>query len=52
MWTWESTPLHPETTTDNLPEANNSKANLMDLNMGKTEPSPAFSRLQGYLGRC
>jgi hypothetical protein len=45
-WTWASTPLHEETCESNFPEAIRPKANLTDLSMGKTEPSPALSRLQ------
>lgn len=46
--TWESTPLQEETTEPIRPRANSCKANLTDLNKGKTEPSPAFSRLQTH----
>jgi hypothetical protein len=46
--TWESTPSHKETSEPDFPWANRSKINRTDLSIGKTEPSPAFSRLQIY----
>ena len=44
--TWASTPLQEETSEPDFPSAKRSKASLTDLRIGKTEPSPAFSRLQ------
>ena len=44
--TWVSTPLQEDTSVPNFPSAKRLKDNLTDLSMGKTEPSPAFSRLK------
>lgn len=39
-------PSHEETSECVLAELNNPKINLTDLSIGKTELSPAFSRLR------
>lgn len=46
--TCASTPSHEETIAS-LPEASSPNVNLTDLSIGKTDPSPAFSRLTYHL---
>lgn len=42
-------PAQEETINPLCPETKSSNSNLTDLSMGKTEASPAFSRLQIHL---